>query len=404
MSTPKPSHPTTRRDFLRNAALGAGALCVVPSVNLLRGLAPEPIRVGIIGTGDRGGGLLTLCNSIPDLDVVAVSDLIDFRLAAAVQATEGRAKAYIDYRQLLERSDLEAVLVCTPFGLHGLHATEGLDAGKHVYCEKTMVRGAAGIAQVLAKAASLPKQVFQTGHQYHSSGLYRRVKEMVEKGYLGELTAVHCQWNRNGSWRRPVPADRPELERLINWRMYEEHSGGLVAELMSHQLDFVNWITGQRPAKMSGHGGIEHYKDGRETFDNVHLLAEYTGGLDASFSCTTTNKFGDYEVRVLGSRATVVLGYESGRIYHESTTPAELGTVDGVSGATVTAWAQGEGVAIDADGSDPTRQALEAFAKSIRSGVQPESDVHTGALAARCVDLGLRAVKGGATLAWDFAD
>ena len=365
--------------------------------------AETPIRIGIIGTGDRGTGLLQLLAHIPGLSPVALCDLIDFRLDAALKIahTQGaNPRAYRDYRSLLDDRQVDAVLLCSPFGLHAEMALDVLDSGKHIFCEKTMVRGENAIQQVLAKAASHPELIFQTGHQYHSSALYRRVKEYVDQGYLGKLTAVHCQWHRNHNWRRHVPANRPELERLINWRMYKEWSGGLVAELMSHQMDFVNWISNSRPEHMSGQGGIDFWKDGRETFDNVHIQAQYLGGLDATFSCTTSNRFGDYEIRVHGSKATVVLGYEQGRIYHESTDPQALGLVDGVSGATLSAWAKGEGVPIDADGKDASSQALREFEQAIRNNRQPESNVHTGALAARCVDLGIRASEAQTTLHW----
>lgn len=390
---------STRRSFLRNSAFTTASLLVAPTLLSLRG-KEKPIGIGIIGTGDRGSGLLSLVNDIDGLEARAVCDVIDFRLAASAKTAGEQAKAYVDYRRLLDDKHVDAVLLCTPFGMHGPMAIDILDAGKHIYCEKTMARGADDIQRVLAKAESRPKQIFQTGHQYHSSALYRKAKEMIDAGYLGALTAVNCQWNRNHSWRRPVPTDRPELERQINWRMYREYSGGLIAELMSHQLDFVNWVTGVRPAFISGQGGIDHYKDGRETFDNVHLQAQYTNGLDATFSCTTTNRYGGYEIRVLGSKGTIVLSYESGKIYHESREAAQLGTVDGVTGATITKWSQGEGVAIGADGSDPTRQALVHFRDAINTGQQPESDVQTGAIAAKCVDLGLQAAKGAKTVAW----
>lgn len=390
---------STRRRFIRNSAYATAGLLTAPSLLSLQG-KEKSIGIGIIGTGDRGSGLLSLVNAIDGLEAKAVCDVIDFRLAAAAKTAGDKAKAYVDYRRVLDDKNVDAVLLCTPFGMHGPMAMDILDAGKHIYCEKTMVRGQADITRVLAKAEASPKQIFQTGHQFHSSALYRKAKEYIDAGYLGDLTAVDCQWNRNGSWRRDVPADRPELERQINWRMYREYSGGLTAELMSHQFDFINWITGAHPAFISGQGGIDHYKDGRETFDNVHLQAQYTNGLDATFSCTTTNRFGGYEIRVLGSKGTITLTFESGKIYHESREPASLGTVDGVTGATITKWSKGEGVAIDADGTDPTRQALVEFRDSIRTGQQPESDVQTGAMVAKCVDLGIRAAMGGKTVAW----
>ena len=387
-----------RRAFLRRAGLAAGAVAVAPFAIGGRA-APDPIGVGIVGVGSRGSGLLRIVRALDGLRCRAVCDVLDFRLAAAAEAAGPDARAYVDYRALLDDRAVEAVLLCTPFGLHGPMALDVLAAGRHLYCEKTLARGA-DLPRVLAAAASHPALTVQTGHQYHSSALYREVKRYVDAGYLGELTGVHCQWNRNHDWRREVPSDRPELERAINWRMYREHSGGLVAELMSHQIDFVNWVTGAHPTRVSGQGGVDHYRDGRETLDNAHLQLAYPGGLDATFSCTTASRYGGYEICLLGKEATVVLKRERATIYTERRGPVELGTVDGVTGATITAWSAGEGVPVDADGNHPTRQALAEFRDCIREGRQPEADVRSGALTARCVDLGIRAAREQTTLVW----
>ncbi len=125
-----------------------------------------------------------------------------------------------------------------------------LDSGKHLYCEKTLAKGYDGIKELTQKAGS-SKKIVQTGHQYHSSRLYTHVVDLIEKGKIGRISSFDCTWNRNGNWRRPVPS--PDLERAINWRMYDrEYSGGLVAELCSHQLDFVNWVSKRYTSK--GHG------------------------------------------------------------------------------------------------------------------------------------------------------
>ncbi len=400
-----PTNRRSRRRFLRQSSALAAGLAAAPfplaraAADGARRLAEgPPLGVGIIGTGSRGGGLTSLLAEVDGAEARAVCDLIPFRLEAAAEIAGPKAKAYADYRALLDDPAVDAVLLATPFGMHGPMALEILDAGKHLYCEKTMVRGEDDVRAVLAAAERKPELTFQTGHQYHSSALYRRAKQFVDEGYLGELTAIHCQWHRNGDWRRPVPD--PKWERMINWRMYTEYSGGLVAELMSHQLDFCNWITGEHPARIAGQGGIDYWKDGRETLDNAHLQVEYTGGLDATFSCTTINGFGDYRIWVYGKRATVELGYDWGKVYLEPTERPELGTVDGVSGATVRAWRDGEGVPIEADGGDATLQALQEFVRCVRAGEQPESDVTTGALAARCVDMGIRAARGGTTVEW----
>ncbi len=387
-----------RRSFLRQSALTAGGFLAGSA--LMKGhslFSPaEKLKVGVIGTGDRGTGLINLMNGIGSFDIRAVADPLPFRLEKALKQAPG-AKGYENHTQLLEHKDLDAVLIATPFSTHDEVAIAAMEAGLHIYCEKTMVKGIREIQQVLEKAAGTDR-IFQTGHQYHSSLLYRKVREIIQYGYIGEITAFHCQWNRNGDWRRPVPD--PRYERMINWRMYREYSGGLVAELMSHQIDFINWVTESHPAKFSGFGGIDHWKDGRETYDNIHLLMEYPSGLDASFSCTTTNGFEDYQIRVLGSKGTIILSYDHAEIYAENLQDKEKGIVDGVSGATIKAWEQGKGVPIKAPGNDPTLDALQQFYDSVRHQKPVISDIQTGATTAKCVQIALDAVHQGEVKYW----
>ncbi|MEP4532879.1 MAG: Gfo/Idh/MocA family oxidoreductase [Cyclobacteriaceae bacterium] len=388
-----------RRKFITQGATLVGGLMV--SAGFLHGMplsfGSETVRIGVIGTGDRGSGLINLINLIDGLEVTACADLMPFRLEKAVSKTR-KAKGYDHHSELLEDKNVDAVIVCTPFSTHEEIAIAALKARKHVYCEKTMAKGIAGI-QSLVDEVNKTDLIFQTGHQYHSSELYNRAREIIRSGHIGEVTAVHCQWNRNGDWRRPVPD--PKWERMINWRMYREYSGGLTAELMSHQIDFINWFSESVPSKITGFGGIDHWQDGRETFDNVHLLYKYPSGLDASFTCTTTNGFEDYEIRVLGSRATMILDYTRGVIHAERKSLAETGIVDGVSGATLQAWKKGEGVPIKASGEDPTLHALRQYYDSIVNGKPVISTVETGAQTAKCVQISLDALYEGAIKKWD---
>ncbi len=377
----------TRRKFLKtSAAFGAAAML---SPAFLRGMAQDrTINIGVIGTGSRGTGLMRLMNQLGNMNVVACADILPFRLDEGLKLTSG-AKGYSSYDALLENKQVEAVIIATPFSTHDEVAIAALDAGKHVYCEKTMVKGIPQIQAVIDKA-SQTNVVFQTGHQYHSSPLYNRVREIIQQGYLGEITAFECQWNRNGDWRRPVPD--PNWERMINWRMYREYSGGLVAELCSHQIDFINWVTGSHPEMITGFGGIDHWKDGRETYDNVHLLFKYPSGLDASFTCTTTNGYEDYQIKVLGSKGTILLDYTNAVLYVEDREAAEKGLVDGVSGATLKAWSKGNGVPIEAPSNDPTLNALQQFHASVTQDEPVISDIKTGATTAKCVMMSLDAM------------
>ena len=393
-----------RRNFVRVSGIAAGGL-LLGACHVQKD--PEPaktvidpqkkkIRIGVIGTGSRGNGLIRLMTTMGGFEVVACADVLPFRLEQGL-ASAPAAKGYSSYEALLEDKNVEAVIIATPFSTHDEVALAALEANKHIYCEKTMVKGIAEIQAVLEKA-SQSDLVFQTGHQYHSSLLYKKVREIIQSGNIGDVTSYECQWNRNGDWRRPVPD--PKYERMVNWRMYREYSGGLVAELMSHQIDFINWVTSSFPAKITGFGGIDHWKDGRETFDNVHLLFQYPSGLDASFTCTTTNGHEDYQIRVLGSKATILLDYTHAEIYAENFDEKELGLVDGVTGATLKAWERGEGVPIKAPGNDPTIDALAQFHSAVVDGTNVISDIHSGATTSKCVQIALDALYDGEMKYW----
>lgn len=392
-------YKNNRRQFLKRSLLATGGAIIGSSFpltgkNLFFG--KEKLKVGIIGTGSRGTGLINLMNEIEGMEVAACCDIIPFRLKDGVSLAP-TSRGYSHHHDLLTSKEVDAVIIATPFSSHASIAIDALKEGKHVYCEKTMVKGINEIQEVLDVKSQNNHLVFQTGHQYHSSPLYNKVRDMIKAGYIGEVTSFECQWNRNGSWRRPVPD--PKWERMINWRMYKEYSGGLTAELASHQIDFINWVTESHPSRISGFGGIDHYKDGRETYDNIHLIYEYPSGMDASFTCTTTNGFGDYGIRILGSKATIDLDYTFGIIYGEKANK-DLGLVDGVSGATIKAWEEGKGIRIEAPGNDPTVDALMEFYDSIVNKKPVKSDVITGGLTSKCVHISLDALYSGTVKHW----
>ncbi|MCB0582532.1 MAG: hypothetical protein KDD10_24855, partial [Phaeodactylibacter sp.] len=202
------------------------------------------------------------------------------------------------------------------------------------------------------------------------------------------------QWNRNGDWRRPVP--EPQYERIINWRMYREYSGGLTAELHSHQIDFINFVFNSYPKRVIGMGGIDYWKDGRETFDNVNTIFEYPSGMKVNCIALTSNSREGYIMKFKGSKGTIELDIEKGWIYSEKVTDRELGEVDGVSGATVRLLKEGQGVPIavpgEKEGMNNTGYALEAFHQSLLENTLPYSNVYNGGATALCVRMAIDAM------------
>ena len=379
----------SRRRLLADALLVGGGLTLAGYRPFGHALDKTPlVNLGIIGTGSRGAGLASIIQTMPDINLAACCDLLPFRLADGMRYGNKQTRSYSDYRALLDEQNIDAVIVATPFNTHADIAIAALDAGKHVFCEKTMAYGYDDIRRLCEKAKSAGL-VFQTGHQYHSSRLYRHIVELVRQGKIGELTAIECQWNRNGNWRRPVPD--PKWERLINWRMYREYSGGLVAELCSHQIDFANWLLNSRPSKVSGFGGIDYWKDGRETYDNVHLITEYPSGVKARYTSLTTNSKDGYQIKILGTEGSIIINKNQAWLFAEALAEKGTAIVDGVSGATRGAWGP-PGVPISLAHNDPSLQALMDFGNAIANRLQPQSDIKSGANVAVVVQMALDAM------------
>ena len=167
-----------------------------------------------------------------------------------------------------------------------------------------------------------------------------------------------------------------------------EYSGGLTTELCSHQIDITNYLLEAHPEKVTGFGGIDYYKDGRETFDNVNMIYEYPKGLKARFSALTTNSHEGFYVRIYGTKATIEVNRRTGQqgfIFPERPPDTSMNIhVDGVTGATMEAWDRQEGIPIRTDGATDdeaaTRMALEGFVDSVLNGNRPTSDVLSGYL------------------------
>jgi len=360
--------------------------------------ANSRLNIGVIGTGVRGTGLMKMIHSIDHMKVIAGCDVLPFRLDSAFAKAKLKPARYANYKKLLDNKDIDAVIVTTPFHTHSRIAIDALDAGKHVFCEKTLAKGYTEIQQLVSKATN-SKNMFQTGHQYHSSRLYTHVVDLIKNGQVGNVIAFECQWNRHGNWRRPVPD--PEFEKAINWRMYRAYSGGLTAELASHQIDFVNWVLDETPDQVMGVGGVDYWKDGRETYDNVHLVYSYPSGVKANFTYLTSNAKDGYQIKVIGDKGTIIMDLKNAWFYPEGKNNKKmLGEVDGVSGATVQ-WDQEKGYKIDLEHINPSKQALIDFKHAIIDRKQPSSNIITGAKTAICVQMGLDAMYENRIVKWD---
>jgi predicted dehydrogenase len=391
-----------RRTFINHGSVVAGSLLVGNTLSAMS-IKASPLRIAVVGCGDRGKGIISILNKLPDLfKVTSICDVLDFRLSDAMKI-DGSAdwKTYKDFHSMLNEEKLDAVVVAVPLNMHYPVAIEVIKKGYHLYLEKTMTYNIEQALDLVKIMKGRKGQILQVGHQYRYSPLYYRVKEMVNNGSLGKITQIDCRWDRNGSWRRPVP--EKDLERSINWRMYKEYSGGLVAELLSHQIDFINWVFDTHPNEFFATGGIDVYKDGRETYDNVQVMLRYSKlGLIGNFGSMCGNAYDGYLFKIKGTLGTISLLIDKGLVYEEKQAVKPKQTVDGVTGASRIGWNKDGGVPILLQTpKDGTEYAFEDFHKKIKSGSLPDSNVLTGARTAICVHLANQALYGQKPVSWN---
>jgi predicted dehydrogenase len=236
--------------------------------------AGDQLRYGLIGTGSRGDYLLKHLKAIDNGRCVALSDISQEHLDRSAQTIGTNPAKFKDYRELLSRNDIDAVIIAVPLFMHFPVTKDALMAGKHVLCEKSLVFKAPEMAELRTLVEQRPKQVLQVGLQRRYSEFYQAVKSMVDKGVLGNVTHMYSQWNRNPGWKmKPMPNINDQ--KMANWRLYREFSGGLAAELASHQVDVAEWMFGAPPESIVGVGGHDYQFDGRDILDNIQMIYKY---------------------------------------------------------------------------------------------------------------------------------
>jgi predicted dehydrogenase len=278
----------TRRDAVIAASAAGVAASVAKSVKaeapaFLKSVhaANNQLNYGIIGTGGRGQYLLGLLKSVDNGKCVAICDVDDANLQKGLLAigATNPPKTYKDYRQLLADQSVEAVIIATPVYLHYPMLEDALKAGKHVFCEKSLVFTADEVHKLRSiYPAQHQKQVLQVGLQRRYSEYYTAVKQMIEKGMLGDVKFISAQWHRNPGWTM----------KPGNWRLFRKTSGGLAAELGSHHFDVADWMFGSAPEMVMGLGGLDTMHDGRDIYDNIQLIFKYPQGKKMIWSGSST--------------------------------------------------------------------------------------------------------------------
>jgi len=350
-----------RRDFLAGLAtvpiIGASSVARITSGEThssKESMENKPIRVGIIGFGFRGEQLARATrHAHPDwiieqektsgkspgnmvlkqfyeqedlnIDYGGISDLFDIRLERGVTVAGKGADAYKNYKDLLARSDIDAVIIASPDHWHAQMAIDAANAGKHIYLEKCMTRT---VKEAIALRDAVKKNnvIFQLGHQGRQRDLNLKAKGLVEKGTLGKITLIETTTNRNdpfAAWIWPVHREASSKtidweqfqypvqdkvpyspERFFRWRCYWDYGTGMAGDLLTHEYDTVNSILNLGiPRSATASGGIYYYNDGREVPDVFHANYEYPDReLTLIYSGTLANGI---------PRGTLIMGHDA---------------------------------------------------------------------------------------------
>ena len=331
-----------RRQFLEKASLVAAAATAVggarkasAQINNSAGIAPKPVRLGFIGVGIRGTLLMEAAAGISGVEIKAAADCYKGHLDRAQELISPAPAVTGDYKEILSRADVDAVVIATPDHWHLKMTQEALAAGKHVYIEKPMTHSwEEGEAFILAAEKS--GKVLQVGSQYLSMGCAQKAAELIKSGRLGQITLVDGQFHRNsgtGAWYYPVPPDASpatidwkgflgpatprefDLRRFFQWRLFWEYSGGLPTDLFVHLVTAAHQLMGvQEPETVFSFGDVYHWKNYREVPDQMTSMVKYSEGFVLKLTSTASNGHPGPFLTFYGSEGT--LEYSGGSFKH----------------------------------------------------------------------------------------
>jgi predicted dehydrogenase len=314
MSTPSEQQHDqrgSRRSFLRTVAASSALPAVVATARgegafelsrpsefvEPRTYGPnDRVRIATIGMGIIGFIDTDTALKVPGVELVAAADLYEGRRIHAKEVYGDRLAVHVDYREILDRPDVDAVLICVPDHWHSRISIDAMKAGKAVYCEKPMVRVVDEGPGVIA-AEKETGAVFQVGSQYVSSLLYDKVRDLIKGGAIGAINSVEARYNRNssiGAWRYTLPTDaspetvdwdrflgnapkRPfDPVRFFRWRNYSDYGTAVAGDLFVHLLSGIHHAVGSvGPTRIAGMGGQRYWKDGRDVYDLIMGLLDY---------------------------------------------------------------------------------------------------------------------------------
>ena len=413
-------HNVTRRDLLRYASAAAGTAL---SASRIIG-ANGKINTAVIGLGGRGAWLMKMALKRAevrnDVAIVALCDVYQKRLneaQAEARKQNHDPQTYTHHQDLLQRNDLDAVLIATPDHWHGPISLAAFDRGLDVYCEKPMTHTVEEAAVVAAKARE-KQRIMQIGVQALSWKRWHKIKEIVAAGTLGQVVAVQGTYSRNdpkGDWNWDInaaagpeasgenhidwkqwlgaaPQRTYDADRFFRFRKYWDYSGGIATDLHYHIVaPFHLALENAHPTRVSGMGGLWVYNDGREVPDTFLTAADYPGKYSLTVQSSQVNEIGP-TMLLRGTKATLHLGDEWEGPQGRNTTYARI-VPDTPFKEEFRKQHGKDEIIVENVGNDTDQPHMENFFDCVHSRQQPNCHADLGWKVMTAIDLSVRSYR-----------
>jgi len=313
-----------RRAFITSSILTAASAKRVLGAN-------DGVRLAGIGVGGRGAYDLGVAAKAERTEVVAVADVYAPRLAEIKEKLAPAGQAYKDYRELLDRKDIDAVIIGSPDHWHFQMIIDAVRAGKDVYCEKPVSHSIEEGEKLVAAVAD-SKQVIQIGYQQRSWPHYQAARELVTSGRLGEIPLIQTSWYQRYS-HTPKPVDVSAIDwksflgsapdqpldpvRRTNWRWFWDFGGGHLTDLFSHWVDVIHWYTGESAPDAVAVLGTRNIFPEFECPDTITATYQYPKGYNIVHTGSLASSVEDGNIVFRGSRATLRLNRDGYALFEE---------------------------------------------------------------------------------------
>jgi predicted dehydrogenase len=332
----------TRRGFLGTAGSAVVYQMAGSPPPLKAAGANDQIGFGYIGCGIRQAQLMNEFKRVPGVRSLFCCDLYDGCLERSREQLGADVAVTKDYTEVLNRKDVDAVVIATPDHWHKRMVLDALAAGKHVYIEKPMTWSIDEGPEII-KAVEKSGKLLQVGSQGKTSALAAKAKELIAGGAIGKVNMVRMSNHRNdpqGAWVYPVPPDASEKtidwarfhgpapkkpfdpKIFFRWRCWWDYSGGVATDLFVHLLTWLHEVMGvTAPVAAASTGGIWRWHDGRNVPDVMNSIFEYAENFIADIYVNLGNSYGGGATVIMGSEGTLALEREGLVHYRETAQP-----------------------------------------------------------------------------------